>query len=639
MSAISTAIEAMGMNGKDTSQLDKLTSYDFSALLRDGDVLLIVPPFSDWHYASLACHLLQACAKEVGIRVSILYANIVLAAMMGKENYELITFEYNQLLGERFFSRAAYNLPPFGSSLYKYRYQGNSKKSEHNLEWFELQRLENKASEWAENIAAAVVQRGFKLVGCSTSFQQTASSVALLNCIKRLSPETVTFAGGANCEGEMAEGIASLDAAIDFILSGESEDSFPNFLKQLLSGKPPSNQIIQGSPCMNLDALPTPDYREYFEQLEHYFPNITTEEQIWLSYETSRGCWWGQKHHCTFCGLNGMGIKFREKSADRVIAELKQLVAESPTRNIATTDNIMPYTYFQTLIPRLGAEIPDLYMHYEQKANLTLEKVIALRKAGVAEIQPGIEALSSSLLKRMKKGVSASQNIALLRYCRSVKMIVKWNLLYGFPGDQLDEYKETLSLLPLLRHLAPPTGLWSVLIDRFSPYFDNAINYGITNIRPSLNYATFLPPKSDIRKLAYHFVADYQSGSLESLNLIKDIAREVNTWQTSWTSKDCLQPSLSLQRLSNKVFILVDRRGLPGTEEVQFLNFEEALVALCGSRSQTAEVQWALEHKLVLELDDLYVPLATAEPELLQEFESIHRRLELEGLRNADYSL
>jgi ribosomal peptide maturation radical SAM protein 1 len=631
------------MNCNNISQPDKLASYDFSSLLRDGDVLLIVPPFSTWRYTSLACHLLQACAREVGIRVSVLYANIILAALMGKENYDLINIDYHQLLGERFFSRAAYGLPPFGSSLYKYRNQGDNNQSEYNLEWSELQQLETKANEWAEKIAVAVVQRGFKLVGASTSFQQTAATVALLNRIKRLSPETVTFVGGANCEGEMAEGIASLNAAIDFIFSGESEVSFPNFLKQVLSGKPPSNRIIHSSPCMNLDALPTPSYVEYFEQLEQYFPNAVKDEKdegIWLTYETSRGCWWGQKHQCTFCGLNGMGIKFREKSPARVIADLKKLVAESPTRNIVTTDNIMPYTYFQTLIPRLGTEIPDLYMHYEQKANLTLEKVIALRKAGVAEIQPGIEALSSSLLKRMKKGVSASQNIALLRYCFSVKMMVKWNLLYGFPGDQLYEYEETLALLPLLRHLGPPTGFYHLVIDRFSPYFDNGANYGVTNIRPNPTYASFLPPKSDIRKLAYHFVADYRSDSRENLEIIRHIAREVNTWQTAWTSTESHLPILAVQRLSDKVFILVDRRGLPGTEEVQFLNFEEALVALCGSRSmQKAQVEWALERKLVAELDGFYVPLATADPELLQEFEIVDHRMKLEGLRNADCRL
>jgi ribosomal peptide maturation radical SAM protein 1 len=485
------------------------------------------------------------------------------------------------------------------------------------------------------------VQKGFKLIGCSTSFQQTSVSVALLNYIKYLCPETVTFVGGSNCEGEMAEGIASLNTSIDYIFSGESETSFPNFLKQVMSGNPPLNRIIKGSPCINLDAIPTPSHKEYFKQLKYYSCDVQyqqnkKDEGIWLAYETSRGCWWGQKQQCTFCGLNGTGIKFREKSPDRVIAEIKKLVAESPTRKIITTDNIMPYTYFQTLIPRLGKEIPNLYIHYEQKSNLTLEKVIALKEAGITEIQPGIEALSSSLLTRMKKGVSASQNIALLRYCRSAKVIVKWNLLWGFPGDKLFEYEETLKLLPLLRHLQPPTGLYRIVVDRFSPYFEKPDAYGVTNIRPSPMYASFLPSNCDINKLAYHFVADYHSESIENSDLIRDIRIEQHNWRNDWFSNDTQHPVLTIQSLSDNVFLLIDSRGLPATEEVQFLNFEEALVALCGSYSlSTSEAEWALERKLVVELDDRYVPLVTAEPEVLQKFEEVHRHMRLEGLGHA----
>ena len=58
-----------------------------------------------------------------------------------------------------------------------------------------------------------------------------------------------------------------------------------------------------------------------------------------------------------------------------------------------------------------------------------------LKRAGISFIQPGIEALSSSLLKLMRKGVSAHQNLALLRYARCAGVHLVWNLLCGFPGD------------------------------------------------------------------------------------------------------------------------------------------------------------------------------------------------------------
>src|SRR6201999_2928669 len=138
--------------------------------------------------------------------------------------------------------------------------------------------------------------------------------------------------GGANCEGEMAEGLLGLGASIDYIFSGESEETFPAFLEAVLAGERPDNRIINGRPCNDMDGLPTLSSAEFFEQRPAYLPEATSARSTLLSYETSRGCWWGQKQHCTFCGLNGEGMAFRQKSPERVIRELKTLLEESPTR-------------------------------------------------------------------------------------------------------------------------------------------------------------------------------------------------------------------------------------------------------------------------------------------------------------------
>jgi ribosomal peptide maturation radical SAM protein 1 len=444
----------------------------------------------------------------------------------------------------------------------------------------------------------------------------------------------------------MAEGIAGLSQAIDYIFSGESEETFVAFLAELFAGKRPAKRIIYGQPCQDLDALPVPDFQEYYEQLDHYLPAVAAKAgSVELTYETSRGCWWGQKHHCTFCGLNGMGMGFREKSAGKVITELKQLLAQHPypTHLVQMTDNIMPYTFFKTLVPELAGlavEMPTLRLYYEQKANLSLEQVLALMKAGITHIQPGIEALSTSLLKRMDKGVTAAQNIALLRYAHSVGMRLDWNLLWGFPGDTREEYEETLALLPLLHHLEPPISAHHLRIDRFSPYFDRPEAYSITNLRPLPSYQMILPPGVDPFKVAYHFTGDYESESHTKPDIIEEIEREMAAWQANWDEKNTHitlffgkfkikeLPILEVTQRENGFFLLRDTRGLPGTETEYRLSHEQASVALVPRRFlPTPEMAWALEHKVGVVLDThQYVPLATASPELLQEFEAEVRR-------------
>jgi hypothetical protein len=270
-------------------------------------------------------------------------------------------------------------------------------------------------------------------------------------------------------------------------------------------------------------------------------------------------------------------------------------------------------------------------LFYEQKANLSLAQVMALKQAGVFEIQPGIEALSTSLLKRMDKGVSARQNIALLRYARAAELNLSWNLLWGFPGDQRQEYEETLALLPLLRHLQPPTGFYHLSIDRFSPYFDRPADYGLRQLKPFGGYAQLLPEGVDLDQVAYCFVADYDCDSHCHPELIITIQRELKAWQAAWQaaiklSSTIKMPTPPLLRVSVEAdghYLLRDTRGLPDTEERYWLTRSQASAVLAARPFiPTAEIKWALERKVGVVLGDWYVPLATAEPLLLQEFET-----------------
>lgn len=125
---------------------------------------------------------------------------------------------------------------------------------------------------------------------------------------------------------------------LDYTVSGEGDHVFPALLRTLAGNDHAaplpgvvmiaSNGVIIGSqaaPVTDLDASPVPNYRPYFERatqlglLPHY-------KAGWmLPFESSRGCWWGEKSHCTFCGLNGLGMAFRAKSPQRVLGELSEL--------------------------------------------------------------------------------------------------------------------------------------------------------------------------------------------------------------------------------------------------------------------------------------------------------------------------
>jgi hypothetical protein len=207
-----------------------------------------------------------------------------------------------------------------------------------------------------------------------------------------------------------------------------------------------------------------------------------------IPFETARGCWWGAKHHCTFCGLNGQTMKFRSKSPQKVLDEIRSLASKYQCLNFYAVDNIIDTAYFTSVLPSLKDSGWNITLFFETKANLKRSDVKALAEAGVRIIQPGIESLSSSVLSIMRKGVTALINIRLLKLCAEYDVIPRWNLLHAFPGETTEAYTEMAKLVPALSHLYPPASMGRLRIDRFSPYFVEGEKLGLRVSGPKWFY-------------------------------------------------------------------------------------------------------------------------------------------------------
>jgi magnesium-protoporphyrin IX monomethyl ester (oxidative) cyclase len=387
------------------------------------------------------------------------------------------------------------------------------------------------AAEYIDRLAEAIIAGEPRIVGCSSSFQQHCASLALLKRIRELRPETVLLMGGANCEGEMGVETLRVFPWVDCVVSGEADAIFLDLCRALLEygravepGVLPDGAIIQADlrsafePCKlprplirDLDALPIPDYDDYFAALRASTLSNLIEPE--LLAESSRGCWWGEKSHCTFCGLNGIGMNYRSKSAERVLAELAELSGRYGTRSVQFVDNILDMSFFKTVLPRLAEAGEGYSLFYETKANLKREQVKILAAAGVRWIQPGIESLDDNLLRLIAKGNSAVMNVQLLKWSAEFGIHAAWNMLSGIPGDCDSWYAEMARWLPSIFHLQPPTGVVRIRYDRFSPYHTRPEAFGLA-LEPSRSYRYLYPlPKESLMRMAYSFEDAGQPGS------------------------------------------------------------------------------------------------------------------------------
>ena len=64
----------------------------------------------------------------------------------------------------------------------------------------------------------------------------------------------------------------------------------------------------QSGDLVSMDEVPAPDYDEYFDSLAVSPLQHDLLRDVRILYESARGCWWGEKNHCTFCGLNGSSM-------------------------------------------------------------------------------------------------------------------------------------------------------------------------------------------------------------------------------------------------------------------------------------------------------------------------------------------
>jgi ribosomal peptide maturation radical SAM protein 1 len=384
----------------------------------------------------------------------------------------------------------------------------------------------------------------YDFVGFASSFAQNMPSLALGAALKLNRPETVVAFGGANCQGEMGLALHRNFTAIDLVFSGEAEISLPAAIDALEAGRPLTDvpgvisrsatgtsqySNLKPQRIRHMDDLPFPDYEEFFRDCA-VLPGSTRIGGVPM--ETSRGCWWGEKSHCTFCGLNADSMTFRSKSAERALAEIEYLEKKFDVTDIQMVDNILDLRYLKTLCPALAERRSKVTLFYQTKANLTPEHLKILSAAGIRALQVGIESLDTQILKLMDKGLTGLQSIQLLKHCREAGIWPHWNILFGFPGELEQAYEEMAGLVDAISHLDPPNVCIRFRLDRFSPLFVDWERRGLKNVRPVEAYRRLyrLPPE-EIRDIAYYFDFDY-ADDRDPASYTVALSRQVQRWQT-----------------------------------------------------------------------------------------------------------
>ncbi|WP_295505696.1 RiPP maturation radical SAM C-methyltransferase [uncultured Pseudoalteromonas sp.] len=528
------------------------------------NVKLVVAPVLSIVRPVYGPSLLQAKIERRNLTCEIHYANISFAEKFDIGIQEWLSGQCPShcLIGEWLFSDALFerNCNEHRDSLFLEKI-GSFLSEEMKLK---LNNIKKNISKYSDSEATEIAKGNPQIIGFSSSFEQNCASLLLAKKIKSILPETIIVFGGANCAEPMGSAILNTFHFVDYVFSGDSEETFTKFVlekslnknrtKILFSGRKSS---IQGNRPANLDTLPEPEYRDFFNKI--YSSHLRKYILPGLVIESSRGCWWGEIKHCTFCGLNADAMKYSIKSPEKVIDEINNLSKKWNIKRFLAVDNIMAKEHINSIFKEIAKLNESYSFFYEIKANHKAEHLKILKNAGVTTLQPGIESLDDYTLKLMDKGITTLQNILFLKNALEQEISCIWNIIVGYPQELVSSYKNLIDMIPVLEHLPPPTSLGNVRIDRFSPIFNNPQKFGFGSISPVPAYRFIYEglDDSNIADLAYFF--EDPSFNTNYSKYIEKLSQLVLRWRNNYFSDS--PPQLTMLKIAN-VAVIKDTRTI-----------------------------------------------------------------------------
>jgi ribosomal peptide maturation radical SAM protein 1 len=404
------------------------------------------------------------------------------------------------------------------------------------------------------------------LVGFSVCFNQLAASLWAAQKIKERCPDLPIVLGGSTCTPQMGAALHAVFPAVDYLITGEGEQPlrdlaafvagtgpFPAGTVFSGTSQPPLSPVPAIREITDLNTLPVPDYSDYFQELGRCgLPFIPQ-----LPIEFSRGCWWNR---CSFCNLNLQWQGYRYKNPERMLAEVKSLAQQHQCLDFSFTDNALPPDAAQSFFHSMAADHADYRFFAEIRAMKQPEHYALCRKAGLTEMQVGIEALSNSLLGRMNKGTRVVDNIAAMKFALENTIRLSGNLILEFPGSTAAEVEETLAALEAVFPY-PPLQVATFFLGLGSPVHDQPRLFGLSTVTPHPKYRALFP--AFFLDQVEMLIKSYRGDRQQQKKLWTPVRRKMAAWADFHRQRDSRQPALTYRDGHDFLIIRQERAGQP----------------------------------------------------------------------------
>lgn len=467
------------------------------------NILLVSPPWRLASWPSLAIASLKSTLTGAGIEAHAAHLHLPFALAFGLDRYDRIAQGWET--GEALFFALAY--PEQAEEILARSADALVRRGECaalcNLDTLE-------AARQAMDQCLATLDLGrYAVIGLSVGALQLGATIFLARRLRRSHPDLRIVCGGSALVGQAGAALLAQISEIDLIVDGEGEDALvrliqaPDWSAAALAAIPnlryrAADDGLAYAPRADvggLPDLPPPDFDEYFAilQTEGFAP-----QDVVYPMEASRGCAWehrrgdGQLRGCTFCGLYRGSNGYRDKPFARIVEEVDRAGDRYGTLELSLIDAYLPSAHALPLLRHIADHPADFTLFCELRCDLDRETVLALARAGARQVQLGVEALDTALLRHMAKGTRMIDNVQSIKLCATYCVPAQYNLITHFPGATAAQIERTLALLPVLFGLPAPT-LAHFYLDRGSRIFQDPEAHGLAAGRIDTEKLPFLP--------------------------------------------------------------------------------------------------------------------------------------------------
>jgi anaerobic magnesium-protoporphyrin IX monomethyl ester cyclase len=284
-------------------------------------------------------------------------------------------------------------------------------------------------------------------------------AIQAISLSRRLSPSSIIVAGGSHFT-LMAETILRELKELDYVILGEGEIAFSQFLQDLSRGGKGKGMksvaysdngkvILNGRhpPIPNLDSLPLPGYHLIDMKKEAYYWHGMGRKAFGLS--TSRGC--GDR--CAYCSESRFWeAVWRGRSGKKIVEEISYLNDRYGKTLFVFNENTFNWNRrrVEEFLDELGRSGLRIHFWFQSRTKDIIrdeDLIPEMRRLGLYEVMLGIESIHPDVLSRYEKQQSREMAQKAIDILRKNKIMVMANIMFGDWNDSQESIKEVFQFV------------------------------------------------------------------------------------------------------------------------------------------------------------------------------------------------